>query len=45
MVDIPPYDGNITAVMLGGGAGGCVRVGLRKVVCVPVFVFVVVIPT
>ncbi len=37
MVDILPYDGNITVVMLGGGAGGCVRGGLRKVIFVPVF--------
>ena len=37
MVDILPYDGNITAVMLGEGAGVCVRGGLRKVVFVPFF--------
>jgi hypothetical protein len=37
MVNILCYDSRMTAVSLGGGARGCVRGGLRKVICVPVF--------
>ena len=38
MVNLRYKDSNITAAMLGGGAGGCVRGGLRKVIFLPVFV-------
>ena len=46
MVDLRCQSSNITAVVLGGGAGGCVSGGLGRVVFfLPVFWVFVVIPT
>ena len=39
MVDIPRYNSNITAVLLGGRVRGCVEGGLGEGFFLPVFVF------
>ena len=45
MVDIPRYNSNITAVLLGGRVRGCVEGGLGEVFFFRFLFFVVVVPT